>query len=156
MARLLFFVPLCFMESFLRGVACSLDTALFCQTISSLWMLWRSLLLLLTALRTRRGQCYIEQHDSPFVIFCCRCILEWFRTKRTSPTTGAVLTRCVCPFSLHLVFTLLTALFDHAFCSTNLIPNHSLKSQINQWREEQVWHCADLYTFRCCVCMIPR
>jgi len=43
-----------------------------------------------------------------------RCILEWFRTKRTSPTTGAVLT------------------------STNLIPNHSLKSQINQWREGQV------------------
>jgi hypothetical protein len=41
-----------------------------------------------------------------------RCILEWFRTKRTSPTTGAVLT-------------------------TELIPNHSLKSQINQWREKQ-------------------
>ena len=42
-----------------------------------------------------------------------RCILEWFSTKRTSPTTGAVLT------------------------SKALIPNHSLKSQINQWREEQ-------------------
>lgn len=43
-----------------------------------------------------------------------RCILEWFRTKRTSPTSGAVLT------------------------TTTLIPNHSLKSQINQWKEEQV------------------
>jgi len=42
-----------------------------------------------------------------------RCILEWFSTKGTSPTTGAVLT------------------------STALIPNHSLKSQINQWKEEQ-------------------
>jgi hypothetical protein len=42
-----------------------------------------------------------------------RCILEWFSTKGTSPTTGAVLT------------------------SKALIPNHSLKSQINQWREEQ-------------------
>jgi hypothetical protein len=42
-----------------------------------------------------------------------RCILEWLRTKGTSPTTGAVLD------------------------STALIPNHSLKSQINQWREKQ-------------------
>lgn len=42
-----------------------------------------------------------------------RSILEWFRMNRTSPITGAVLT------------------------STTLIPNHSLKSQINQWREEQ-------------------
>ena len=42
-----------------------------------------------------------------------RCILEWFSTKGTSPTTGSVLT------------------------SKALIPNHSLKSQINQWREEQ-------------------
>ena len=42
-----------------------------------------------------------------------RCILEWFQKKRTSPTTGAVL------------------------ISTALIPNHSLKSQINQWKEEQ-------------------
>jgi hypothetical protein len=42
-----------------------------------------------------------------------RCILEWFSTKRTSPTTGAVLS------------------------STALIPNHSLKSQINLWREKQ-------------------
>ena len=42
-----------------------------------------------------------------------RSILEWFHTKRTSPTTGAVL------------------------ASTALIPNHSLKSQINQWKEEQ-------------------
>ena len=40
-----------------------------------------------------------------------RCILEWFRTKRTSPTSGAVL------------------------ACTTLIPNHSLKSKINQWRE---------------------
>jgi hypothetical protein len=42
-----------------------------------------------------------------------RCILEWFQTKRTSPMTGALL------------------------LSTQLIPNHSLKSQINQWREQQ-------------------
>ena len=40
-----------------------------------------------------------------------RCIAEWFRTKLTSPTTGARLD------------------------NTNLIPNNSLKSQINQWRE---------------------
>ena len=42
-----------------------------------------------------------------------RCILEWFQIKRTSPMTGARL------------------------LSTQLIPNHSLKSQINQWREQQ-------------------
>ena len=42
-----------------------------------------------------------------------RSILEWFHNKRTSPITGAVL------------------------ASTALIPNHSLKSQINQWKEEQ-------------------
>jgi hypothetical protein len=48
-----------------------------------------------------------------------RCILEWFRTKRTSPTTGAVLS------------------------STQLIPNHSLKSQINQWREQQLKKAVD-------------
>jgi hypothetical protein len=42
-----------------------------------------------------------------------RCIAEWFKTKRTSPTTGALLT------------------------NTNLIPNNSLKSQINQWKEER-------------------
>jgi hypothetical protein len=42
-----------------------------------------------------------------------RAILEWFRTKRTSPTTGAVL------------------------ASTNLIPNNTLKSHINQWMEKR-------------------
>jgi hypothetical protein len=40
-----------------------------------------------------------------------KSIVEWFKTKKTSPTTGAVLT------------------------STNLIPNYSLRSEINQWRE---------------------
>ena len=48
-----------------------------------------------------------------------RCILEWFRTKITSPSTGAVLS------------------------STNLIPNHSLKSQINHWREQQLKKAVD-------------
>ena len=48
-----------------------------------------------------------------------RCILEWFRTKRTSPTTGAALS------------------------STQLIQNHSLKSQINQWREQQLKKAVD-------------
>lgn len=43
-----------------------------------------------------------------------RCIMEWFKTKRSSPTTGA------------------------ALLSADLIPNHSLKSQINQWREKMV------------------
>lgn len=42
-----------------------------------------------------------------------RCILEWFRTKRTSPMTGAVLS------------------------STQLIPNCSLKSHIHHWRDQQ-------------------
>jgi hypothetical protein len=41
-------------------------------------------------------------------------ILKWFGTKKTSPTTGAILQ------------------------STKLIPNCSLKSQINQWKERMV------------------
>ena len=47
-----------------------------------------------------------------------RSILEWFRDKRTSPTTGAVLS------------------------SASLIPNHSMKSQINRWREHRGQHGA--------------
>ncbi len=41
----------------------------------------------------------------------------------------------------------------HSFYSTNLIPNHSLKSQINQWREEQVSNKnnVDICPFICCV-----
>ncbi len=43
-----------------------------------------------------------------------RCIEKWFSEKKTSPTTNAVLT------------------------SIALIPNNSLRSQINQWREKMV------------------
>jgi hypothetical protein len=44
--------------------------------------------------------------------------------------------------------------FTYALRSTNLIPNHSLKSQINQWREEQVWlfsHMFCILLFSLCV-----
>jgi hypothetical protein len=45
-------------------------------------------------------------------------IEKWFRDKRTSPATGAALS------------------------STHLIPNHSLKSQINQWKEKKARNLA--------------
>jgi len=51
-----------------------------------------------------------------------RCILEWFRTKRTSPTTGAELS------------------------STQLIQNYSLKSHINQWRQSNAIDAKDKTT----------
>jgi hypothetical protein len=69
--------------------------------------------------------------------------MKWFETKRTSPATGAALLRRVparflVPLLSHariLSFSLCDLMSAH---SADLIPNHSLKSQINQWREKMV------------------
>ena len=68
------------------------------QTTSSHWISWKSPSLQQMASPTRRG----DHENLPWaqqfyiIVSVCRCILEWFRTKRTSPTTGAVLTRSLC------------------------------------------------------------
>jgi len=101
----------------------------------------------------RRGEFYYEQLISVYHLLS---VLGAFQSGFEPKGLALPLALCspgeltLFPWIALIIFTFPLCLsWTYAFCSTNLIPNHSLKSQINQWREVQVWQLANYCTLLC-------